>query len=164
LFSSQSPFSNPTSPPPTLHNRTQSTTTLAASLAPPVNGHGPRHQRADSKSNAPGSTTFAPSFIKTEDLRRSIDVVKGIEGENDFSGRRYVWLRDPQNAFVKGWVVEELEGGRLLVQCDDGSVSESNPERHSLLLTVLFSSVKSIAKAWIRSTLPNSTRQMIWLS
>lgn len=50
--------------------------------------------------------------------------MKGIEGENDFSGKRYVWLKDPQTAFVKGWVVEELEGGRLLVQCDDGSVSE----------------------------------------
>jgi myosin heavy chain 9/10/11/14 len=90
----------------------------------PINGHGPRHQRADSKSIAPGSTTFAPSFIKTEDLRRSIDVVKGIEGENDFSGKRYVWLKDPQAAFIKGWVVEELGDGRLLVQCDDGSVSE----------------------------------------
>lgn len=50
-------------------------------------------------------------------------MVKGLEGENDFSGKRYVWLKDPQVAFVKGWVVEELGGNRLLVQCDDGSVS-----------------------------------------
>lgn len=50
-------------------------------------------------------------------------MVKGIEGENDFSGKRYVWLKDPKQAFVKGWVVEELGGNRLLVQCDDGSVS-----------------------------------------
>lgn len=55
--------------------------------------------------------------------RRPVDVVRGIEGENDFSGKRYVWLKDPQTAFVKGWVVEEFGGGRLLVQCDDGSVS-----------------------------------------
>lgn len=54
-------------------------------------------------------------------MKRSIDVVKGIEGENDFSGKRYVWLKDPQSAFVKGWVAEELGGGRILVQCDDGS-------------------------------------------
>lgn len=57
-------------------------------------------------------------------MRKSIDVVRGIEGENDFSGKRYVWLRDSKLAFVKGWVVEELEEGRILVQCDDGSVSQ----------------------------------------
>lgn len=49
-------------------------------------------------------------------------MVNGIEGENDFSGKRYVWLKDPQQAFVKGWVVEELGSNRILVQCDDGSV------------------------------------------
>lgn len=54
-------------------------------------------------------------------MRRS-DTVRGIEGENDFSGKRYVWLKDPQAAFVKGWVVEELGSGRILVQCDDGTV------------------------------------------
>ena len=48
--------------------------------------------------------------------------MRGIEGENDFSGRRYVWLNDLENAFVRGWVVEETEAGRLLVQCDDGTV------------------------------------------
>ncbi|KAI0910144.1 myosin-11 [Ustulina deusta] len=129
LFSSQSPFSSTTTPSSSsLHSRTQSHTTLAAAVAPPVNGHAPRQQRADSRSNLPGSTTFAPSFIKTEDLRRSIDVVRGIEGENDFSGKRYVWLRDPQAAFVKGWVVEEQADGRLLVQCDDGSQREVDSE------------------------------------
>lgn len=56
---------------------------------------------------------------------RSIDVVRGIEGENDFSGKRYVWLKDPQTAFVKGWIVEELGSNRILVQCEDGSVSLS---------------------------------------
>lgn len=89
----------------------------------PATGNGSRHHRDVSKGTAALSGTFAPSYLKTEDLRRSIDVVKGIEGENDFSGKRYVWLRDPQTAFVKGWVVEELGGGKLLVQCDDGSVS-----------------------------------------
>lgn len=126
LFSSQSPFSNTTGstpPPSSLHNRTHSHTALSTAVTLPVNGHAPRQQRVDSRGNLPGSTTFAPSFIKTEDLRRSIDVVRGIEGENDFSGKRYVWLKDPQTAFVKGWVVEELGEGRLLIQCDDGSVS-----------------------------------------
>ena len=78
----------------------------------------PGHRAGVSSSS---SNTFAPSFIKTEEAR-NIDPVKGIEGENDFSGKRYVWLKDPQAAFVKGWIVEEREGQRLLVQCDDGSV------------------------------------------
>jgi hypothetical protein len=39
-----------------------------------------------------------------------------------FSGNKYVWLRDPQKAFVRGLVLEESEGGRLLVQTDDGDV------------------------------------------
>lgn len=49
--------------------------------------------------------------------------MRGIEGENDFSGKRYVWLKDPTTAFVKGWVVEELPEGRLVVECDNGEVS-----------------------------------------
>ena len=68
------------------------------------------------------SSTFAPRFIKAEELERETETVRGIEGENDFSGKRYVWVRDPQVAFVKGWVVEELVDNTLLVQCDDGSV------------------------------------------
>ena len=55
-------------------------------------------------------------------MQRGPEVVKSIEGENDFSGKRYVWLKDPQAAFVKGWVVEELGSNQILVQCDDGSV------------------------------------------
>lgn len=60
-------------------------------------------------------------------MRRGPEPIKGIEGENDFSGKRYVWLKDPQTAFVKGWVVEELGGNHILVQCDDGSVCYLNP-------------------------------------
>jgi hypothetical protein len=49
--------------------------------------------------------------------------VRVVEGENDLSGKRYVWMRDDEKAFVKGWVVEELPDGMLRVQCDDNSVS-----------------------------------------
>lgn len=69
------------------------------------------------------SNTFAPAFIKTEASARDVEAVSGIEGENDFSGKRYVWLKDPEQAFVRGWVVEELAGNQLLVQADDGTVS-----------------------------------------
>ena len=99
---------------------------MPAASIPTATGGGTRQFRSDSRSSTPNTSTFAPSFIKTEDLRRSIDVVKGIEGENDFSGKRYVWLKDPQAAFVKGWVVEEMDGGKILVQCDDGSVCPPN--------------------------------------
>lgn len=75
------------------------------------------------KASQHSSNTFAPTFINAEDLRQRGEKSGGIEGENDFSGKRYVWLRDPQTAFVKGWVVEELSDGRLSVQCDDESVS-----------------------------------------
>lgn len=109
---------------PSSHNRTQSQSAMAGPLVP-ISGS--RHQRNGSRSGTPTSNTFAPSFIKSEAMRNSVGAVDGIEGENDFSGRRYVWLRDPTTAFVKGWVVEELEEGKILVQCDDGSVCSSVP-------------------------------------
>lgn len=68
------------------------------------------------------TNTFAPKFINSGDLRRENSEIRQIEGENDFSGKRYVWLRDPEVAFVRGWVVQDKKDGQLLVQCDDGSV------------------------------------------
>ncbi|KAL2268875.1 hypothetical protein VTJ83DRAFT_3721 [Remersonia thermophila] len=126
-------------PPPShgaVHARTQSHHALPPAPGPPagpgggIGSHASQggHGRGLSKENAPGSTTFAPSYLKTEDMRKPTDIVKGIEGENDFSGKKYVWLKDPQTAFVKGWVVEELPGNRLLVQCDDGSQREADAE------------------------------------
>ncbi|KAH6628272.1 P-loop containing nucleoside triphosphate hydrolase protein [Chaetomium tenue] len=129
--SSPSLLAGAPSPPP--HARTNSHSShisqnfAAATLAPPaplrIN-----HARGPSREGTPSSSTFAPSYLKTEDMRKPTDVVKGIEGENDFSGRKYVWLKDPQTAFVKGWVVEELGGNKLLVQCDDGSQREVDAE------------------------------------
>nr|POF06927.1 myosin type-2 heavy chain 1 [Quercus suber] len=68
--------------------------------------------------------TFAPQFIKQETSEAGEERVRGIEGENDFSGKRYVWLRDLEKAFVRGWVIEELPGSMFKVQCDDGSQRE----------------------------------------
>lgn len=122
--------SPPLIPPnsPSSHNRTQSQSAMAGPLVPIS---GARHQRNGSRSGTPTSNTFAPSFIKSEPMRDSVGAVDGIEGENDFSGKRYVWLRDPTTAFVKGWVVEELGEGRILVQCDDGSVCSPGSFRRS---------------------------------
>lgn len=74
--------------------------------------------------SSPSAGTFAPRFIKQEILDGAQEGVRGIEGENDLSGKRYVWLRDPDKAFVRGWVVEDLSDGKLRVQCDDGSQRE----------------------------------------
>ncbi|PYH98496.1 hypothetical protein BO71DRAFT_50201 [Aspergillus ellipticus CBS 707.79] len=80
------------------------------------------HQRIGSLRSDVASGTFAPDFIKSEELRRGADQIRGQEGDNDFSGNKYVWIRDPEKAFVRGLVLEEGDGGRLLVQTDDGEV------------------------------------------
>ena len=70
-------------------------------------------------------------------MRRGAETIKSMEGENDFSGKRWVWLADPTTAFMKGWVVEELENNELLVQCDDGSVSWTGISDVATLTNVL---------------------------
>lgn len=135
--SSSIPSSSIESPPPThsvSHTRNQSFSPVTT----PTLGTGPVHnrQRSDSRISAMKSNTFAPSFIKTEELQGKPKVIDGIEGENDFSGKRYVWLKDPSTAFIRGWIVEELERGQILVQCDDGSVRSTLYP--SLALLILF--------------------------
>jgi myosin protein heavy chain len=101
--------------------RNQSFTSLAGTVIPNAN-HIVSQHRSNSKTSLPASNTFAPSFIKTEEMRQGSEPIKGIEGENDFSGKRYVWLKDADVAFVRGWIVEDLSDNRILCQCDDGSV------------------------------------------
>ena len=104
------------------HNRNQSFSPLSSTAQP---FQTTRQQPSQSNSNGSSSSaTFAPKFIEAEQAQKDTERVRGIEGENDFSGKRYVWVRDPQQAFVKGWVVEERGGDQLLVQCEDGSQRE----------------------------------------
>ncbi|MCJ1321101.1 hypothetical protein MMC15_006445 [Xylographa vitiligo] len=111
---------------PSSHSRNQSFSPLSGSnLAPPRTSR----QRSNSvRTSNQMSNTFAPKFIKTEELQQDTERVRSIDGENDFSGKRYVWVKDPSVAFVRGWVVEELERRRLLIQCDDGSQREVDSE------------------------------------
>ena len=113
-------ISSPPSSSPPGHGRNQSFSPLSGnSLALPRTAG----ERSSSNRNAtPLSNTFAPKFIQTEEAQKDTERVRGIEGENDFSGKRYVWIKDNQVAFVKGWVMEELGDSQLLIQCDDGSV------------------------------------------
>ena len=108
---------------PTGHGRNHSFSPLNGSTLAMTR---PSRQRSNSTlSSNQMSNTFAPKFIKTEELQGKGEQIGGIEGEHDFSGKRWVWLRDPELAFVKGWIVEEVHSGRILVQCDDGSVGMS---------------------------------------
>ncbi|OJD16696.1 hypothetical protein AJ78_03166 [Emergomyces pasteurianus Ep9510] len=84
--------------------------------------------RSNSRTNPPTSNTFAPQFIKSEELRMGADQIRGFEGDNDFSGKRYVWLTDQEKAFVRGMVLQDTQDGRLLVQCDDGGQREVDSE------------------------------------
>lgn len=106
------------------HNRNQSHSSLNTLAL--TNGHS-RTNSDTSKNGAKRNSTFAPSFIKSDEIAHRREAVSSIEGENDFSGKRYVWVKDPATAFMKGWVVEELEGGMVLVQCDDDSVRNISP-------------------------------------
>ena len=82
----------------------------------------PTHLRNNSlQRQSSTSSTFAPKFIKSDEIRKSEDRVSSIEGENDFSGKRYVWVKDPEKAFVRGWIVEDLSDDHVVVQFEDGS-------------------------------------------
>lgn len=84
----------------------------------------PTHIRGNSIQRTSSSSTFAPQFVKSEEFRRSEERVSSIEGENDFSGKRYVWVKDAEKAFMRGWIVEELSPERVLVQFDSGTQTE----------------------------------------
>lgn len=143
------------------HLRNSSVSQLSSPLTP-TNAN---RQRSNSGRNLASSGTFAPSFIKSEELRRGADQIRGLEGDNDFSGNKYVWLRDPQKAFVRGLVLEELEGGRLLVQSEDGEVRVARRRQSYLGEANTFESKeKWIPTRSTRSTRPSSTKQTIWPS
>lgn len=85
-------------------------------------GSNSRDRSSSLRQSVHASGTFAPQFIKSEELAKGIDSIHELEGNNDFSGKRYVWLKDAEKAFVRGEVVEERGNGELLVRCEDGSV------------------------------------------
>ncbi|KIX98155.1 uncharacterized protein Z520_06235 [Fonsecaea multimorphosa CBS 102226] len=117
LFASPTPVQTST----TRHERQQSYSPTATFSAVPS------HLRTHSlQRQASTSSTFAPKFIKSEEMRKSEDRISAIEGENDFSGKRYVWVKDPEKAFVRGWITEDLPGNKVLVQFDNGSSIETD--------------------------------------
>lgn len=116
-------FSSPQSPmSPSGHARNHSFSPMGAAQ-PPVRTNSKRLRSGSFRGahHSQASGTFAPQFIKSDALSKARTPGQ-IEGENDFSGKRYVWLKDAEKTFVRGSVVECLDGDKLLVLCDDGSV------------------------------------------
>ncbi|KAL1958711.1 hypothetical protein VTO42DRAFT_4054 [Malbranchea cinnamomea] len=154
----------PQSPPPTATSRPKSVTFTS----PPQQHEKPSHTRNSSfsplgstttngpfivrrrsnsaRTNNQSSNTFAPEFIKSEELRKGADQIRGLEGDNDFSGKRYVWLKDPEKAFIKGLVLEEKENGKLIVQCDDGEKREVSSEETDKVNPAKFDKAEDMAE------------------
>ena len=157
-------FSSPNSSPLTLgHARHQSFSPLTTIQQGPARANSTRKRSNSYRSSTPATGTFAPTFIKSEEMQQPPANVNGIDGENDFSGKRYVWLKDPTTAFVKGWVVEELEHGKLRIQCDDGSVRLS-VYPSSPWVNLVCSSVTLIPETSIKLIQPSLTKPTTWLN
>ena len=112
-------FSSPGSPSQApLHSRNHSFSPLGS--APMPTRSDSRRLRSNSLRNSSYASggTFAPKFIKTEESAQTSQ----IEGGNDFSGKRYVWLRDSERVFVQAQVIEEKSGNMLRVRREDGAV------------------------------------------
>ncbi|KAF2725375.1 hypothetical protein K431DRAFT_336339 [Polychaeton citri CBS 116435] len=119
---------SPTTPTRTLsHARHQSVQSIESTAAGLARSDSQRRFRSGSvrASHAAGGT-FSPQFIKIDSIDGAVGGVRGNDGELDASGKRYVWVKDPNTAFVKGFVLEHHDeggalSGMLKVQCDDGS-------------------------------------------
>lgn len=44
----------------------------------------------------------------------------------EFASKNWVWVPDPQSAFVKGFITEQLEDDRIKIRCVDGTVGVLN--------------------------------------
>ena len=105
------------------HTRNQSSSSSHANVISTL-ARTNSHRRSQSAVNGNSSGTFAPGFIKADASQGGLARVDRIEGENDFSGKKYVWVRNSEDSFVQGWIAEERAGNTFIVQCEDGSQHE----------------------------------------
>lgn len=82
------------------------------------------HSRTDSLTSSPSTGTFTPKFINNLNASHHSQSTDSARDLAEFSGKRWVWLKDDKLAFVKGWVVED-HGETLLVRCDNESVDRT---------------------------------------
>ncbi|KIV91171.1 hypothetical protein PV10_05740 [Exophiala mesophila] len=114
-------FGSPAPTSPIRHERQQSYSPSTSMSSVPAHVRTNSLQRQSST-----SSTFAPKFIKSEEMKQSEERISAIEGENDFSGKRYVWVKDLEKAFVRGWITEDLPHDRVIVQFDSGAQLETH--------------------------------------
>ncbi|RVX68328.1 hypothetical protein B0A52_07331 [Exophiala mesophila] len=114
-------FGSPAPTSPIRHERQQSYSPSTSISSVPAHVRTNSLQRQSST-----SSTFAPKFIKSEEMKQSEERISAIEGENDFSGKRYVWVKDLEKAFVRGWITEDLPHDRVIVQFDSGAQLETH--------------------------------------
>lgn len=79
------------------------------------------------KANGRRSTTFSPASVNSlfKDRSQGTDTVSGSSVQDaEFAEKRWVWLRDDKQAFIKGFVVSELSNNMLKVRCADDSDRE----------------------------------------
>lgn len=67
--------------------------------------------------------TFTPKFINSV-IEKDTVATDSARDLSEFSGKRWVWIKDDQLAFVKGWVTED-SGSTLQVRCDNESVDRT---------------------------------------
>lgn len=72
------------------------------------------------------SATFAPPFIHPDKITKDMGVLSITDGENDLSGKRYVWVKDSDRTFVRGWILQEHADSTISVQCEDDTVGSSS--------------------------------------
>lgn len=114
---------SPLSPTPAIFGHSRNHSFSPQNSAPVLPGGTVARRRSHSLRNSLSSSiTFAPKFIAAHEIQEGTARIDRIEGENDFSGKRYVWLADAEKTFVQGCVVEERANGTLLVECEDGAV------------------------------------------
>jgi myosin heavy chain 9/10/11/14 len=89
--------------------------------SPQSHYHHHHRQQQDSRKSSTG--TFTPKFINTLDTKNasSKDSARDLA---EFSGKRWVWVKDNRLAFIKGCVVED-NGSTLQVRCENESADRT---------------------------------------
>ncbi|RPA82005.1 hypothetical protein BJ508DRAFT_103304 [Ascobolus immersus RN42] len=76
---------------------------------------------------------------------KQVDSLVGIADGNDFSGRRWVWIKDADKAFLKAEVLNDTDG-MLQLRCEDGSLREVHVDQTDKVNPAKFDKANDMAK------------------
>jgi myosin protein heavy chain len=127
VFSQQSPSvtgADRPGPPPQANGHVRNNSSSKIMGAPGQLARADSHRRSQSLRSSGATGTFAPTFIKADVSQGGLARVERIEGENDFSGKKYVWVKNSDCVFIQGWITEGDSGEFSLIQCEDGTQQE----------------------------------------